>query len=192
MSSVDALAAVIEALEACQIEYMIVGALSVNAYAVSRSTKDADIVLSLQPHQLTELTQRLGSEFQFDPQQMFETLTGSIRNVLTYRPTGFQIELFRLNSRNEHHVERFRRRCRQFLREIDREVWLPTVEDVVIQKLRWQRRHDLDDVVNVLRVSGDKIDWKYLRSWTAKHGTDALLDSLLQESSEPNEIDETP
>ena len=184
MNSIEATAAVVDAFEACQIEYMVVGAFSSNAYSIGRSTKDADFVVALRSGQLTELMERLGADFRLDRQLQLEALTGSKRNVVTYLPTKFQIELFRLNEQDEHHRERFRRRYRRMLGEIHREVWLPAVEDVVIQKLRWQRRKDLDDVVNVLTVSGPIIDWTYLRSWTQKHGTDSLLDELLREVPE--------
>lgn len=183
MSSEDAVAAVVDALEACQIEYMIVGAFSSNAYSVGRSTKDADFVVSLKWPQLGELMEHLGPDFRLDPQLQFETLTGSVRNIIRFLPTKFEIELFRLNQKDEHHLERFRRRRRQMLHAIHREVWIPTAEDVVIQKLRWQRRKDLDDVVHVLAGSGIGMDWDYLNSWTQKHGTFALLQELKQEAA---------
>lgn len=190
MNSIEATAAVVDALEACEIDYMVVGAFSSNAYSIGRSTKDADFVVALRTGQLTALMQRLGVEFRLDRQLQLETLTGSKRNIITYLPTKFQIELFRLNDQDEHHVERFRRRYRTMLNEINRVVWLPRVEDVVIQKLRWQRRKDLDDVVNILTVNGSNIDWTYLRSWTAKHDTDALLQELLKEVPDLTGLDE--
>ena len=192
MTSVEATAAVVDALAVCEIEYMIVGAISSNAYSIARSTKDADFVLELRPGQLTALMKLLGAEFQLDPQLQFETLTGSKRNVVTYLPTRFEIELFRLNTKDEHHAERFRRRYQKMLNEIHRVVWIPTVEDVVIQKLRWRRRKDLDDVVNVLSVSGPSIDWNYLRSWTTQHGTDALLQELLEEVPDLPDTEQAP
>lgn len=54
-------------------------------------------------------------------------------------------------------------------------------EDVVIQELRWTRCKDLDDVVNLLTVSGGILDWDYLRRWTGAHGTTGLLEQLRQE-----------
>ena len=183
MLSEDAVAAVVDALEACQIEYMIVGAFSSNAYSIGRSTKDADFVVDLKNAQLPALMERLGQDFRLDPQLQFETLTGSVRNIIRFLPTKFEIELFRLNQKDEHHQERFRRRRRQVLRAINREVWIPTAEDVVIQKLRWQRRKDLDDVVHVLAGSGAGMDWDYLNAWTQKHGTHSLLHDLMKEAA---------
>lgn len=181
MNSDELTAAVVDALEALKIDYMLVGAYSSNAYEIVRSTHDADFVVVLQPGQLRDLADRLGSEFSLDRQIQMEGITGSFRNLITHLPSHFGIELFRLNTKDEHHEERFRRRCRRPIEEIQREAWIPSVEDVVIQKLRWQRRKDLDDVVNVLSVSGPIIDWQYVRSWTSKHGTDSLLDELLKE-----------
>ena len=190
MNNVEVTAAAVDALEACQIDYMLVGAFSSNAYGIARSTHDADFVVVVKPGQLRAFVDRLGPEFSLDRQIRMEGITGSVRNVVTYLPSNFQIELFRLNTRDEHHEERFRRRRREKVEEIQREAWLPAVEDVVIQKLRWQRRKDLDDAVSVLTVSGPIIDWTYLRSWTTKHGTDSLLQELLKEVPDLTGLDE--
>lgn len=172
MNNVEVTAAAVDTLEARQIDYMLVGGFSSNAYGIARSTHDADFVVVVKPGQLRAFVDRLGPEFSLDRRIRMEGITGSVRNVVTYLPSNFQIELFRLNTRDEHHEERFRRRRRESVNEIQREAWLPVVEDVVIQKLRWQRRKDLDNAVNVLTVSGPIIDWTYLRFWTTKHGTD--------------------
>ena len=59
---------------------------------------------------------------------------------------------------------------------------MATAEDVLIQKLRWGRRKDLDDIVNLLTVSGDMLDWEYVGTWTREHGTGALLADLRAEA----------
>jgi hypothetical protein len=191
MNSVEATAALIDVLEAAHVEYMVVGAFSANAYGVGRSTNDADLVVSVGSDRLRELVGHLGPEFRLDPQMQLEGFTGSFRNVLTYLPTDFQIELFRLNNEDEHHRERFQRRRRILLREINREAWIPTAEDVVIQKLRWQRRKDLDDVLNILAVNRSSLDWDYIDHWTGRHGTRTLLQELLQSLPNLDDLNET-
>ena len=179
MNSNEATASVVDALEACQIDYMLVGAYSSNAYGISRATHDADFVVLMQPGQMKSLMSRLGPDFSLDPQMQVEGITGSVRNVITHVPSRFQVEIFRLNAKDPHHEERFRRRRRQVLDDISREAWIPTAEDVVIQKLRWQRPKDLDDVLSVLGVSGPGLDWDYVNTWTQKHDTYELLQDLL-------------
>ena len=52
-----------------------------------------------------------------------------------------------------------------------RTVWIPTAEDLVIQKLRWARRKDLDDAQNILAVQGVVIDYAHIEMWCERHGT---------------------
>ena len=54
--------------------------------------------------------------------------------------------------KDPHHQERFARCRRLALPDLQIEALIPTAEDVVIQKLRWQRDKDLADVRIVLAV----------------------------------------
>lgn len=181
MTSEQAVARLIEALEREGVPYMLVGAFSSNLYGVPRSTNDADIVVQFNSFNLLEFCQGLGNEYVLDRQMMIEGFTGSVRNVITFTPTGFQIEVFRLGE-DPHDRERFERRRRQRVPECSGEAWVAAAEDVVIQKLRWARRKDLDDVVNLLAVSGGMLDWDYLSRWTDSHGTSDLLEQLRREA----------
>jgi hypothetical protein len=49
MTPQEATAAVIDAIDALQIPYMLVGSLSCNYYMIPRSTQDADFVVQLAP-----------------------------------------------------------------------------------------------------------------------------------------------
>ena len=159
---------VIEALDAAGIPYMLAGSFSSNYYGIPRSTEDADFVLHVEPARLNALTEELGPEFDCDPQLSFETNTGTYRTVLRHRQTSFKVELFLLSS-DAHDQERWRRRGT--VTTLDREVWLPSAEDVIITKLRWARGKDLEDIKDVIGVQGGRLDWPYVEAWCAKHGT---------------------
>jgi hypothetical protein len=58
----------VDALEAANTPYVLVGSLSSNFYGVSRGTQDADIVVSCPGAQIAELMRTLGSEFERNPQ----------------------------------------------------------------------------------------------------------------------------
>lgn len=189
MNSFEATAHVVTQLEVQRVSYMLVGALSSNAYGIPRATKDADIVVSFDSIGVVEFAKSLGVGFKLDRQMRMETITNSIRNIITYTPTNFDIELFRL-SQDEHHKERFQRRQRRWLEEIKREAWIPSAEDVVIQKLRWKRRKDLDDAENILAVRAKKLDWDYLNHWTMIHNTNDLLKQLRDECPNLDVLDE--
>jgi hypothetical protein len=180
MTSLEATAAVVGALEELSIPYMLVGAFSVNAYSIPRSTKDADFVVELQSGDLMRLANKLGPEFRLDRQMQFETITNTIRNVIEHRPTQFKIELFRL-TKDPHHIERFRRRRRERLADTIWQPWMPAPEDVVIQKLRWGRTKDIEDATNILAVSGSGMDHNYIEQWTQVHGSNEMYRNLMRQ-----------
>jgi hypothetical protein len=171
--------AVIDALETIPIPYMVVGSFSSSYYGIGRSTRDADFVIELGDQSLARVADHLGPRFRFDPQMSFETITGTIRNIIHVADPLFQIELFRLSD-DSHDQERFRRRQRAKL--FDRDTFLPTAEDVIVTKLRWtvegKRTRDWEDVRGVIAVQGDRIDWEYVHRWCDQHGTRTTLDEI--------------
>jgi hypothetical protein len=181
MTSDEATLAVIDAVEALRIPYMVVGSLSSNFYGVSRSTRDADFVLQFSDVSAGAIAERLGPAFRLDPQLSFETVTMTTRQVLDLVGVPFKIELFHLSD-DPHDQERFQRRRRQEMQR--RQIFLPTAEDVIIAKLRWYvriRRHkDWDDARDVIAVQGDALDWEYIHAWCEKHGTRQVLDEIRQ------------
>jgi hypothetical protein len=175
----EATISVIEALESCEIPYMLVGSYFSNAYGVPRSTQDADFVIESGETSISELARRLAPSIRIDPQMSFETVTMTRRYVADVVGTPFKIEFFLLND-DPHNQERFRRRRQVTL--LDRQVWMPTVEDVIVTKLHWallgNRSKDREDIRDVIAVQGDRIDWDYVHRWCEQHGTRALLDEI--------------
>lgn len=183
MNLYELAARVIEALEAEQIPYMVVGALSSSVFGIPRATKDVDIVLQLETRDpLRRLEERLADVVFFDPQATFETLTGSVRHILTARTKPpFIVELFELGS-DPFVVERFSRRREEWSGQIKRRVFLPTAEDVIVQKLRWGRAKDLEDARDVLAVQTPaKLDMGYITRWCDVHQTSGRLTTMLAE-----------
>jgi len=170
---------VIDALEALEVPYMLVGSLASNFYGVPRATQDADFVVQLQETPLAEIVERLGPQFRLDRQVSFEMVTATTRYVIQVVDSPFCVELFLLSD-DPHDQERFRGRRK--VRVLSREVLVPSVEDMIITKLRWSRQgrraKDLDDVRNMIAVQGDRIEWEYVTSWCDRHGTRAILEEV--------------
>jgi hypothetical protein len=167
---------ILEALSRFESPYMLVGSFSSNAYGPPRSTQDMDIVLRIEGSEPQMLLDLLGEDFFLEPQIGFETKFFTTKHLIRHRDSPFKIELFELSG-DEHDRSRFDRR--EKIEVLGHEVWIATAEDVVIQKLRWNRRKDLDDVRGILALQGDRLDWPYIRRWTRSHGTQTRLDELL-------------
>jgi hypothetical protein len=173
----------IEALDAEQIDYMLVGSFSSNFYGIPRSTQDADLVLQLPDGGMQRLRSRLKATLRFDPQTTFESVTATICTRVYVPESMFKLELFRL-SNDPHDQARFQRRVK--VPYLNRHVWLPTAEDVIITKIRLavsqSRPKDVMDVREVLAVQYGRLDWDYLHRWTEEHGSRELLEKLQAEA----------
>jgi hypothetical protein len=51
-------------------------------------------------------------------------------------------------------------------------------EDLIIQKLRWYRDKDRDDLSSIIAVQAEALDWPYIESWAERHGTRARLQAI--------------
>ena len=174
-------AAVIDACEAEGVEHMVTGAFATSAYGIPRSTKDVDVVLSVAgAHFTQQVAERLKSLVIFDEQVQFDTLTWGRRLVgATRENPPFKVELFELFD-DPFVLEQFSRKRRLFSAQVSRETWLPTPEDVIVQKLRWGRSKDLDDARDILAVQGtDALDMVYIEKWCERHSTLERLQTAL-------------
>ncbi len=184
MNTDDIVFAVIDYLNEHQLPYMLVGSLATNFYCVPRSTQDGDIVVQGNPVQVASGLIKEHSNIHFDPQLSFESVTATQKVVLQSDGLEFEIELFELGA-DEHDQERFSRRRR--VETMDRLVWMASLEDMIITKLRWSqhigREKDISDARNLIGVQRDRVDWPYVELWCDRHGTRELLDRLRQESA---------
>ncbi len=181
----EAVGALLDILNELGLDYMVVGSFSSNRYGVPRATKDADFVLRIVAAERDRLFAHLPDSFVVDPQVSFEMVTGTWRQVIQVPTIPFTIELFELSS-DTHDQRRFARRRRLTL--LSRKAWLPTPEDVIVQKLRWslggRRSKDFDDAVSVMAVQGESgLDWSYIEKWCVEHGTLEVLAAAKAEAA---------
>lgn len=174
-------AAVLDACEQENVEHMLTGAFAHGFYGIPRSTKDVDVVLNLAgADTIQRVVSRLEGVVFFEPQVQFDTLTWGKRLVgESIGEPPFKVELFELFD-DPFVQSQFNRKQRLFATQIQRETWLPTPEDVIVQKLRWGRGKDLDDARDVLAVQNPKaLDMAYIERWCAIHGTLPRLNEAL-------------
>lgn len=189
----EAVILLLEAFNRLGLEYMVVGSFSSNRYGVPRATKDADIVLRIVAAERERLFAVLPKSFKIDPQDSFEMVTGTWRQIITIPTIPFTIELFELSD-DPHDQSRFARRNK--LTFLSQDAWLPTPEDVIVQKLRWckgaKRSKDFDDTVAVIAVQGlKKLDMPYIERWCSEHGTLDVLAEAIAEAAPAWEDDDS-
>lgn len=77
MTGNEGLAALISVLNAGEYPYMIVGSYSSNFYGIPRSTKDADLVLSVASSDWGEIARRIPDGLLFEDQGFFKMVTAT-------------------------------------------------------------------------------------------------------------------
>ena len=174
MTTQEIVRASLSAITASGLDYVVVGAFATGHYAFPRATKDADFVVAAPLAAIGRIAPHFPAGFHVDPQPQMEMLTGTYRWIVEVDGTEFRVEIFHLGG-DPHHELIFRRRVELEMPEFGGKVWLPTAEDLVIQKLRWARSKDLDDARNILAVQGEAIDYAHIEMWCARHGTLARL-----------------
>lgn len=182
MEANDPVLPVIDALLALKIPFMLVGSYSSNMHGIPRHTEDADFVVELADAPVQPLVSMIHEQFAFDPQLGFETVTGHQRWRFTHRETGFKIELFLLVP-DEYDQTRFQRRLQGDI--CGRSAWIQTPEDVIVNKARWARDKDRSDIVAVMKVKGESLDWAYIEHWCRHFGRMTLIEDLRRKVTEP-------
>ena len=177
MTGKDAVAVLIQQLEALKIDYMVTGSFASNVHGVPRSTKDADFIVEAPAEQIDLLLGGLQAPLRSDPQMLFETVTSSRRWLVRMARSPFVIELFLLDT-HAFDRSRFDRRVRlEVLPGVP--AWLPTPEDVIVQKLRWsvraKRPKDFTDACEVMEVQTGRLDWPYIEKWCEELGATGTL-----------------
>lgn len=181
MTIIDLAELAIVACEKENVRHMVTGAFATSCYGIPRSTKDVDLVLAIdQPVEMARVIDRLSPEVEFSAQVQFDTLTWGRRQVGTTRESPFlKVELFELFD-DPFVMEQFDRRVKIVIGSLGKEGWVPTAEDVVVQKLRWARDKDLVDAKDVLAVQGSEaLDMEYIRKWCRIHKSEERLDAAL-------------
>jgi hypothetical protein len=172
---------IVAAEEKTGADFMVVGALAGSACGLPLSSCKVKVIVGLHTGDgINGIVRLLDPKVEFDPQIIFDTLTRGRRHVgRTRSDPPLKVELFELFD-DPFVQSEFGRRQQVFIPILSRTTWLPTPEDVVVQKLRWGRNTDLDDARDVLAVQDPAtLDMAYIEQWCARHGTTQRLHDAL-------------
>jgi hypothetical protein len=172
---------VLERIESTGVPYMLDVAIAAGAHGIPRSTRDVDFLVPVTTGGgVNAIIKALDDIVIFEQQAVFDTLTWGKRHVgQTLSPPPVKIELFELFD-DLFVMQEFGRRQQIFIPILNCKGWVPTAEDVIVQKIRWGRDKDLADVTDILAVQGtDKLDMPYIQNWCAIHKTTDRLEAAL-------------
>ncbi|MBI5543461.1 MAG: hypothetical protein HY901_06200 [Deltaproteobacteria bacterium] len=170
---------VARALEAAGIEYALGGSVASGIQGEPRATNDVDFAVRLAEHQVAPLAKALGPEFVVDQEGLREAARHRRSDNIFFLPSAFKIDLFVRGGEPFDDSELSRRRLLPIRGE--ERAWVATPEDNILRKLAWFRKggevsdRQWRDVLGILRLPGQTIDWGYLRRWSPRLGVEDLL-----------------
>ena len=154
---------VCKSLNGNNIPYMISGSIAMNIYTIPRLTRDIDIVIELDKSGIDDFIGLFpDSYFNIDTIRD-ETVKRGMFNIIDNQ-TGFKID-FIIRKDTRYFKLAFDRR--QKIHEFDTDLWIITLEDLIIAKLVWIQEIQSDqhksDIHNLLLYPD--IDMSYINKW---------------------------
>lgn len=173
--------AVVATLEELALDYLIGGSLASSLHGIPRSTQDADVAVDLPLSRVGELVAALAGRFYVDEEMARDAVARASSFNVVHLETMFKVDLFVLGSDPMSRSELARRQRYQVGPSLT-DVFVASAEDTILQKLIWYRRgnevsdRQWQDVVDVLRVQGRRLDRGYLDRWADELDLRPLLD----------------
>jgi hypothetical protein len=154
-------------LNSANIPYYITGGVAAIAHGEPRATIDLAVVIAIDLADLPALAANFEAQG-FYVAGLADVMTGSLRCLnITHLETIENIDLM-ISGREEYDLIKFDR-CRSYTLPGSGEVAIASPEDVIISKLVWRRESQSDkqwrDILGVLKVQQEKLDFGYLREW---------------------------
>ena len=168
---------VIDALVDLGAPYMIAGSFASNVHGVPRMTNDANVVVDLDELAAARLVRLLQAEFYVSADAAQEAVRQRRMFHAIHLQTGFKVDLV-VKKRRAFSDEELRRRQPAAL--AGRRADFATAEDTILAKLEWaqlgESERQYGDVLGLILVQGERLDWSYLERWAAELGVQPLLE----------------
>ncbi len=145
---------------------MISGSIALNIYTIPRMTRDIDIVVELSDKQVNEFISLFPDSYYDEGVIRDEIKRQGMFNIIDHA-TGFKID-FIIRKESDYHKLAFSRRRK--LKELNTELWVISIEDLIIAKIIWiqqfQSEKQMNDTKNL--ILNPDIDMPYIISWCQK------------------------
>jgi hypothetical protein len=176
---------VIDVLEKWNIPYVVVGSLASTLHGTTRSTLDSDLVVKLNESEVPLLISPLQDAFYVDENMALNAIRNKSSFNLIHLETMFKVDIFIAKDELFDRTQIERRVPRAVAKDLDREIYVLSAEDTILAKLRWYRmggeqsEQQWHDVVGVVKVQGERLDFEYLHKMAAELRVGDLLARLL-------------
>ena len=177
-------------LELLKIPYYIGGSVASSFQGEVRFTEDLDLVISIHQSQTQSILNTFSQDFYISEIAVEDAMRGrtSSFNIIDLETTE-KADIFVM--RNDAFAQSKMARRQLYIpvnRPASDAIYLCSTEDTVLQKLVWYRmtknesQRQWRDVLGVLKIQGDRLDFDYLQKWSGELSLSDLLETACTES----------
>ncbi len=184
---IEVVQCLIHILDTLGIPYALGGSMASSTYGMRRFTQD-DITVKPFSSVADKFYEMVKGEFYISEQAMRHALsTHGGFNVIHFE-TSFKIDLFVQGSSEFEQQLLVRSRKVRLTESNQKDVCIVSPEDIILLKLRWfamtggTSERQWNDVLGVLGVQGQTLDYAYLTHWARELGLNELLDRAIAEA----------
>lgn len=177
-------------LESLGISYYIGGSVASSLQGEIRFTEDLDLVVNIQTNQVQSILNIFSKDFYISEIAIDDAMRGrtSSFNIIDLETTE-KADIFVMRS-DAFAISKMERK--QLYIPVNRTeadaIYLCSPEDTILQKLVWYRmtknesQRQWRDVLGVLKLQGDRLDFDYLQKWGVELSLSDLLETAYTES----------
>jgi hypothetical protein len=186
-------------LEELGVPYLIGGSVASIIHGEPRLTNDIDLVADIREEQISQLVAALETDFYVDDRAIRRAVRERKSFNILYLETMYKVDIFIPRGDEWSHEQMRSREGRNLVEGDDSTVRLVSnPETTVLQKLWWFRRgnevsgRQWRDVLGVLKVKADRLDYDYLKHWAARLAVSDLLEKAFDDAGIEPSMTEAP
>lgn len=176
-------------LNSLNIPYYVGGSVASSLQGEIRYTEDLDLVVNIQPTQIQPLINAMTEQFYISEVAIEDAMSGrtSSFNVI-HLTTTEKADIFVMRDDEFSLSKMARRQLHVPDGDLDKSFYLCTAEDTILQKLVWFRmtaresQKQWRDILGVLKLQGERLDFEYLDRWAQALQLTQLLAQAMQEA----------
>ena len=179
---------VAEIFDRLEIPYLVGGSVASSLLGEPRATLDVDMVADLTREKVPAFVTAVESQFYVSEQAVIDAMLYQSSFNLIHFETTEKVDIFLLSDQLLSQSKMSRRQRIPVTENADEFLYLPTPEDIILQKLicyrlgMSQSDRQWRDVLGVLKIQGEKLDFEYLDQWSETLKLTDMLAQALQEA----------
>jgi hypothetical protein len=176
-TELEVLGLVSDLLSTRGLPFMLTGSFALAYYATPRMTRDLDIVVALNVHDVDQLVAAFAPDFYIDAETARTAVQLERMFNLMHLESGVKIDFIVRKSSEFRHVEFARR---QPVSIAGTRTWIVSREDLILSKLVWALEFNSElQRRDVHQLLAEAVDFDYIYKWAPQLGVATLLNELM-------------